>query len=346
MIIGISPDLIETETTQVHVATAGTLKEQMGGELESTKICRLKVTGEINDTDIAWLKRLTMMTVGQLSFIDLSDCSIENGIMPEHAFPDCYTLQEIILPDNLKEIGEGAFGGCYGLYKLRLSQKLEVLKRYAFHDCRYLRYVTLPSSLRIIDNNPFGRDKFDQFEVEPDNTHFKAKNGTLMNMDETKLICAPLNRGGRYTIPDGIISVGPRALQGCDYIDELVIPSSVEYVVSDAFDCMNLQHVYSYASEPRFDAVAFNFSSAFSGTLHVPVGCIDAYKNATDKHWDLFSKIVDDLPNEDTGITVTENDDSTDCYYDLSGKVVLKPLSGRIYIRRNTNGSSRIVFEP
>lgn len=347
MIIGISPELIETETTQIHVATPGTLKELMGGEVESTKICRLKVSGIINDTDIAWLNRLTKITVGQLSYIDLSDCSIEGNIMPEHAFGylgQCYTLQEIILPDNLKEIGEAAFSECAGLYKIHLPNNLEILKRYSISDCRYLRSISLPSSLRIIDNNPFSWDKLDQLDVENGNDYFKVVDGALFNKDGSRLICAPLNRGGLYTIPDGTVKVGARALQGCDLIDKLAIPSSVENVASDALECVNLQHVYSYASEPRF--ASFFCKATYSGTLHVPVGCIDAYKNDVDKHWSLFSNIVDDLPNEDTGIAATEDNDSTDCYYDLSGKVVMKPVSGRIYIRRNTNGVCRIVLAP
>ena len=296
MIIGISPENMETEVTHVHVATAGTLKEQMGGELESTKICRLKVTGEINDTDIAWLNRLTRITVGQLSYIDLSDCSIEGGKIPENAFDylsQCYTLQEIILPDNLIEFGEAAFSECSGLYKIHIPNNLEVLKRYSISNCRYLRSISLPHSLRVIDNNPFAQDKLDQLVFENGNDYFKVVDGALFKKDGSLLICAPLNRGGRYTIPNGTVRIGARALEGCDYIDQLVIPSSVESVAADAFDCMNLQHVYSYALEPRIDVTALR--AAFGGTLHVPVGCIDAY---TAKGWDRFAHIIDDLPNE------------------------------------------------
>ena len=293
MIIGISPENIETEVTHVHVANAGTLKEQMGDELESTKICRLKVTGVINDTDIAWLNQLTRITVGQLSYIDLSDCLIEGGKIPDNAFDEAYTLQEIILPDNLIEFGEAAFSECSGLYKIHIPNNLEVLNRNSISNCRYLRSISLPHSLRVIDNNPFARDKLDQLVFENGNDYFKVVDGALFKKDGSLLICAPLNRGGRFTIPDGTVKVGAMALQGCDYIDQLVIPSSVEFVASDAFVCKNLQHIYSYASEPRIDVIALR--SAFGGTLHVPVGCIEAYKT---KGWDRFSHIIDDLPNE------------------------------------------------
>ena len=53
MIIGISSETLPAETKDVVVTTPGSLLNVLGGETESQKICRLKVTGNLNAEDIA-----------------------------------------------------------------------------------------------------------------------------------------------------------------------------------------------------------------------------------------------------------------------------------------------------
>ncbi|MBQ1647257.1 MAG: C10 family peptidase, partial [Bacteroidales bacterium] len=102
MIVGISPQTLPAELTTIHVSTPGTLVEKSGGKSESRKICRLKVSGTLNPTDVAWLKELAQSTTGQLSYLDLSDCDIQGNSLPESAFDGCLALQEIILPNSLE----------------------------------------------------------------------------------------------------------------------------------------------------------------------------------------------------------------------------------------------------
>ena len=57
MIIGISPLEIPVETITVNVIQPGTLLEAMGGVKEAKKVCRLKIVGEIDQTDIKLLSQ-------------------------------------------------------------------------------------------------------------------------------------------------------------------------------------------------------------------------------------------------------------------------------------------------
>ena len=339
MIIGISPQAIEAETTVVHVGEAGALRETLGGEKESRKVCRLKITGTINKEDIAWLKELSNITTGQLSYLDLSECDIDGRTIDSHAFGSCYTLQEIVLPDNLTEIGEAAFAECYGLYKVNIPKNLNSLKRYAFHGCRYLRDISLPSTLTANDGNPFGRVKLDKLAIDNDNKAYKVVDGAIVHNKSNRIVSAPLNRGGTFTIPFGIKTIGTRAFQGCDFIDQIEIPSTVENLYDQCFDCTNIQHVYSYAQEPC-DYASFH-ENAFQGTLHVPVGCKDAYKT---KGWEKFVSVIDDLDMETEFISSATGKGNNECeFYNLAGYKVETVIPGRVYVKKQ-NGISRLLL--
>ena len=188
MIIEICPSELKESLSVVNVNTPGTLVDQLGGEMKSRRICRLKVIGTINNTDINWLKNLSGMTNGQLSYIDLSDCDIQGNSLPESAFDGCYTLQEIILPNSLSTIETKAFRECLGLWKVHLPQELKTIGNYAFSNCRYWSEVSLPSSLQSIGNNPFRYDKFDSFEIDDNNPNFKVVNHALLSKNGKQLL--------------------------------------------------------------------------------------------------------------------------------------------------------------
>ena len=109
----------------INVATAGTLPAL----IESTKkyqITNLTVTGDLNGTDIRYIREMAgrdvngNSTLGELSILDLSGANIvaggssyyydyttslnEIGIL---AFSDCKGLTSIIIPNSVTSIGEG-----------------------------------------------------------------------------------------------------------------------------------------------------------------------------------------------------------------------------------------------
>lgn len=65
-------------------------------------------------------------------------------------------IQNLILNDDLVEIGAGAFLNCYGfMNNLVLPQTLEVIGSQAFRSCNFINSLTLPKKLKTIGSSAF-----------------------------------------------------------------------------------------------------------------------------------------------------------------------------------------------
>ena len=310
MILGICPDTLESELTEVNVSIPGNLTEQLGGELNSKRICRLKITGKINSDDIQLLEELTRTTTGQLSYIDISQCEIEGNVIGNYAFNDTkdrkennYTLQQIILPESIERIQSYAFKNCCGLYSINIPQHVQFIGKGAFQGCRYLNEMYLPNSLSSIGQSPFAYDKFDSFGIAPDNPFFQIKNNALLNKDGKNLHSMQYKCKGEYQVPHGIEVIEQQAFVKCCMITSLILPSSLKQIKSDAFiECHSLTDVYSHATTAPILNNGFD-TSVSNCILHVPAGCIEEYQQ---KGWTMFAQIVDDVEKTNSDI-IAEN---------------------------------------
>ena len=341
MIVGISPLTLPAELTTIHISTPGTLVEKLGGKSESRKICRLKVTGTLNNADLTWLKELTLSTTGQLSYLDLSDCDIPENSLPESAFDGCLTLQEIILPNSLETIGSKAFRNCYGLYRVELPQGLSRIENYAFTGCRYLGEVHLPSTVSYIGNNPFRYNKLDRFEMDANNADYKIENHALLTKDGKKLLSMPVKCLGEYVVPEGVETIGMQAFLKSCMMTSVVLPASLKKIQTMAFvECYSLRDVYCHAIEtPTLSSETFDPAIA-ACTLHVPVGRADEY---LENGWDKFATIVDDIITEAIS-TVKEDCCSGIVRYSITGQPVKETRPNQIYIEKDWQGKSRKIL--
>lgn len=73
--------------------------------------------------------------------------------LPDLAFMNCTALQEVTLPDDMKEIGASAFFGCAALTKVNLSQVTKINLN-AFQGCTSLETLALNNVTAI------GREAF------------------------------------------------------------------------------------------------------------------------------------------------------------------------------------------
>ncbi len=81
-------------------------------------------------------------------------------VIGEEAFAENLDLISIFIPDNVKEIGRGAFRGCPRLTQIKLPTKLEIIEDEVFKDCTALPNIELPSTVKTIGTSAFENCKY------------------------------------------------------------------------------------------------------------------------------------------------------------------------------------------
>lgn len=137
-----NPDLIRDWVTK-NVAQAGTLSTVIGEDKEN--ITKLKLTGNLNDTDVQYLEE--MIREAALQELNLKDAQLYT--IESLRFRDCKNLTSLVLPDVLQRIEKAAFPGCTGLTTISLPAGLEYMYA-AFSGCTGLTsiYANMPTPLQ------------------------------------------------------------------------------------------------------------------------------------------------------------------------------------------------------
>ena len=175
-------DLITKQIT-IKLEEAGTLPSKIG-DTKKYKITNLKIMGEINGTDLRFIREMAgcdykgMGTEGKLVTLDLSEAKIVEGgdfyygyydyydhhsyyyttsddVIGDYAFSGCSSLTSLTLPSSVTSIGGHAFEKCSGLTSLTIPSGVTTIDYYAFADCRCLTSLTLPSSVTSIGGHAF-----------------------------------------------------------------------------------------------------------------------------------------------------------------------------------------------
>ena len=246
----------------IHVETAGTLSTLIN-ESEKHRITGLNLTGNLDFTDIAYIRDMAM---GVLSRLDLSGANIINNTIRKYAFIGCSNLVNITMPDSVISIGYSAFEGCSSLTSISIPNSVTKIEDSAFQgctnltnatipdsvtdigsrifeECKSLISVTIPNSVSSIDESDFlGCNSLKEFIVQDNNESFSAIDGVLFNKDKTTLIRYPAAKSNTdYTIPDSVTYIECDAFRLCENLTCITIPNSVTEIGGEAFlGCTNL----------------------------------------------------------------------------------------------------------
>ena len=225
-------DLITKQIT-IKLEEAGTLPSKIG-DTKKYKITNLKIMGEINGTDLRFIREMAgcdykgMGTEGKLVTLDLSEAKIVEGgdfyygyydhhsyyyttsddVIGDYAFSGCSSLTSLTLPSSVTSIGGHAFEKCSGLTSLTLPSSVTSIGEFAFRYCSGLTSLTIPSGVTTIDYYAFAD-------------------------------CRGLTS---LTLPSSVTSIGGHAFESCSGLTSLTLPSSVTEIDWSTFErCNNLK---------------------------------------------------------------------------------------------------------
>lgn len=113
--------------------------------IESFRACSSLKEVNLKDTKIVILNNYSFGDCSSLIEVVLPDglLGMENG-----AFSYCISLEEISFPDGFLIIGNNVFSGCSKLKKVNFNDKIKSIYHFAFNECTSLLSISLPSSLK------------------------------------------------------------------------------------------------------------------------------------------------------------------------------------------------------
>ena len=220
------------------------------------------------------------------------------------AFSGCVGLISVSIPQSVTSIGASAFSMCTNLTSINISNGVTSIGNSAFKDCTGLTSITIPNSVTSIGSQAFYHCRSltsinlsNSLNSIEEKTFYGCNNITSINIPKSvKSIkesafggCSSLNN---VFIDDGLTGIGEKAFYGCGNLNSVTIGNSVKRIGTLSFAyCEKLKDIYCWAENvPTTKTDAFANSYQEYITLHVPASSVNVY-NAVEP-WHSFKAIV------------------------------------------------------
>ena len=137
-------------------------------------------------------------------------------------------LSSINLSNNLNYIGPWAFDSCK-IQEIEIPNGIKEVTTSVFGNCKHLEKIILPDSLEKIDSSAFQNcSNLTSINISENNKNFVFRDGILMNSDESEMIIileSAIN-GNTFNVPNGIKKLTSNQFNNYLQITTLNIPSS------------------------------------------------------------------------------------------------------------------------
>lgn len=234
---------------------AGKLASRIS-DSEKQSATRLTISGEINGTDIVYIRE--MFYDGKLTDLDIENATIVSGgdaydttinaftkdnIVGKYFFENCKQMISIKLPSNAVKIEDHAFKGCKSLKKLDIPASCVEVESMIVSSCDNLEEVNLSDAVQKFPGLAvYSSNNLMRINTSDNNQYFKSVDGVLFSKDGKTIVRYPMGKDEEsYTIPEGVIIIGKEAF---DYakIVSINIPNTVTTIESSTFEnCKNIQ---------------------------------------------------------------------------------------------------------
>ena len=359
----------QAQQITLHVERAGTLHGMINAS-RLPYITDLKLTGELNGTDISFIRTLVKKN---LRFLDLSEARIveggaiyysnyrtSNDIIGSYMFynPDyspispC-AISKINLPNSVTGIEEGAFKSCTRLTDINIPNSVTSIGPETFKSCTSLTDINIPNSVTSIGERAFsGCTSLTDINIpdavksiEPETfsgctrlTDINIPNSVTSIGYEAFYNCSRLTD---INIPNSVTSIERSTFYDCTSLTDINIPNSVTSIGEQAFyNCDNLKSVYMNASTPPFIGSQAFHNISKDLTIYIPRGSYTAYWLS---YWGNYNLVEYD-PTDIQGVTTSAHN-GVEKYFSIDGRPLPGPCKG-VNIIQDTDGKTRKAWIP
>lgn len=261
----------------VEVPTAG----QLSSLVQDVNCDSITISGNLDGNDF-WFIREQMPN---LVYLNTSKVTVPGNRLPESGLYSKKTLQKIILPDNLKTIGNHAFAYCSNLKNVTFPKSLVTIEYNVFYQSG-LSEVVLPENLKEIEDGVF-YECYSLKKVTFPKTLVTIGNNAFRQCSLSEI-----------ALSDSLKTIGNNAFRYCQQLQKVTFPEKLEAIGTYAFsDCFRL-HTTTLKGKtaPAISDNTFNYTKVF----YVPEGAAQTYKEAS--NWSNLVIIDGNTPKK---ITVT-----------------------------------------
>ena len=176
-------------------------------------------------------------------------------------------IKELIIPEDVKEIGKNAFAGYTGLTSVKFSNSVKTISDYAFRNCTRLTSVTFSESITDIGVGAFQGCSNLYSIVLPDGVVSLANEvfRDCSNLTSVILSDGLTNIGAMafyncyrlssLTLSKTLESIGQNAFYRCSQLSSITIPKSLTNISSDIFyGCSSLSSIKVEEGNPVYDS--------------------------------------------------------------------------------------------
>ncbi len=154
---------------------------------------------------------------------------------------------EVIIPEGVTVIGDGAFQRCAWLTAITLPEGIVSIEGMAFWNCR-MAEIHLPESLTSLGSDAFWNcDRLGYLTI--------PKNVTEIPYG----LCMGCHNLETVTLPDGVTEIGTKAFSGCGRLREINLPEGLTKIGEQTFEkCGSLRHIVIPQSVTKICRGAFD----------------------------------------------------------------------------------------
>ena len=218
---------------------------------ETLIICDVILQGGIDVSRQYQVPKVFAIGDNAFMFFDFTEVILPEGleIIGDGAFAFCDKMTRIVLPSTLKAIGTKAFSCCSSLHIINFPENLEYIGENAFEKCTLLN---LPKNIKKLMENPVNPN-YNKITHDPAGLEFPdvpvIQNDILYRGGKSLGISAVIPKGiqaigkgafmfadiQKVYVPDGVTFIGASAFAFCENLTEVVLPDTLVKIAETAF---------------------------------------------------------------------------------------------------------------